>query len=133
MDNLENSPAPEPSPNAEPIPTDWQEAYDSLRYLVVFLLVMLIVVSGTFSMFLWRQYRWSQTDLVGVRQQVSALAMEYKRNTEPVINDFVGKLVEYSKTHPDFNPILAKYGIKPGVATGGPAPSATAPAALPKK
>jgi hypothetical protein len=59
--------------------------------------------------------------------------MEYKRNTEPVINDFVGKLVEYSKTHPDFNPILAKYGIKPGVATGGPAPSATAPAALPKK
>ena len=133
MDNIENSPAPEPNANAESNPTDWQEAYDSLRQLVVSLLVMLIVVSGTLTMFLLRQYRWAQTDLTGVRQQVSVMAIEYKRTTEPVINDFVGKLVEYSKTHPDFNPVLAKYGIKPGGATGSPPPAATAPTALPKK
>jgi hypothetical protein len=133
MDNIENSPAPEPNANAESNPTDWQEAYDSLRQLVVSLLVMLIVVSGTLTMFLLRQYRWAQTDLTGVRQQVSGMAIEYKRTTEPVINDFVGKLVEYSKTHPDFNPVLAKYGIKPGGATGSPPAAATAPTALPKK
>jgi hypothetical protein len=133
MDNLENSPATEPNPNAEPNPADWQDHYDSLRHMVVSLLVLLIVVSGTLTMFLLRQYRWSQTDLAGVRQQVSGMAMEYKRNTEPVINDFVGKLVEFSRTHPDFSPVLAKYGIRPGSATGGPPASATAPAGAAKK
>jgi len=49
---------------------------------------------------------------------------------------FVGQLAIYGQTHPDFQPILKKYGIVPPPVTNAPAkPAAAAPAApaAPKK
>ncbi len=127
MDNLESNPAPQPGPTPEPGHADWQAHYESLRHLITFVLLMLIVVSGTLNMLLLRQWRWAQADLLAVRQQGSALITDYKKNGEPVINGFVGKLVEFSQTHPDFNPILVKYGIKSTGPTSAVPGTATAP------
>ena len=45
------------------------------------------------------------------------------------MDDFVRKITDYGQTHPDFAPILAKYGIKPAVpAAAAPAVPAAAPA-----
>jgi hypothetical protein len=47
---------------------------------------------------------------------------------QSLMNSFVGQLVEYGKTHPDFRPILMKYGVNPpSVAVP------TTPATAPKK
>ena len=41
--------------------------------------------------------------------------------------DFVNALVNYGQAHPEFRPVLQKYGIAPvaGIPAGSPAPAAT--------
>jgi hypothetical protein len=63
------------------------------------------------------------------------MVADYQRVSAPLMNDFVVKLTEYGRTHPDFAPILAKYNLKPTAATGVPAiaPATSLPAAKAKK
>jgi len=50
------------------------------------------------------------------------------------MNDFVSRIKEYGRTHPDFAPVLAKYGLKPTAPAAAPvAPAFLPPTALPKK
>ena len=53
--------------------------------------------------------------------------MTLRINHASLSSDFVKKVAEYGRTHPDYMPILAKYGLKPGAATGAPPVAATAP------
>jgi hypothetical protein len=126
MDNLENTP---PQPDV----AELQEQCDSLRHLVVSLLVLMLVVSGTLTIFLVRQWRFTRNDLVALRSQlnpqINQVIADYTRNKAPAINDFLHKLGDYSKTHPDFAPIAAKYGIKPNSPTSAIPPVGTPPPA----
>jgi hypothetical protein len=118
MDNLE-SPIP-----AQPDTPDLQAQFDSLRQLVVSVLVLLIVISGTFTIYLLRQYRSTNADLALVEPQVKAEMSQYTR-AKAVMDEFVQKIGEYGRSHPDFAPVLSKYGINKNVS---PAPvSAPAP------
>jgi hypothetical protein len=119
MDNLEN-----------PISTqseagDLQAQFESLRHLIVSILILLIIVSGTFTIYLLRQWRSTTTDLAIYGPQVKQVMAEYTRISVPM-NEFVKQLVEYGRTHPDFAPVLSKYGIKPGAPAPALGPTSSA-------
>lgn len=107
--------------------TQLKQECESLRYLVLSLLVLMIVISGTLNLFLLRQVKYSGSDLNNIKPQVMGLVADYNRSSAPAINDFMRKLSDFSRTHPDFAPIFQKY-----VGTNMPsaAPQAT-PAAAP--
>ena len=122
MDNLQNTATPPPNPN------ELRAECESLRQLVVSLLVLLLVVSGTLNLYFWRQFRATKGLLEAQRPQVAQLVAEYNKSQGVAIDNFIGKLVEFEKKYPDFAPILGKYGIR---ATG--APPATVASPLPAK
>jgi hypothetical protein len=125
MDTLENKTSPQPNAN------DLQAQYDALRHLVVSMLILVVVISGTLNIYLLRQWRSTSKDLAGIRPQASQMIAEYQKVSGPLMNDFLKKITEYGRTHPDFAPILAKYGLKPAATTN--LPPATPAAAVPKK
>ena len=94
---------------------------NSLKNQVYTLLVALIVVSGTLTVFLYRQVSLAGKDLAQGQQLASGLSQN-----EAAVSAFVTKLVAYGEKHPDFVPVLKKYGIepRPGVPAMAPAPSA---------
>jgi hypothetical protein len=112
MDNLENNLPIQAQ--AEPLPS----RDDSLRQLVVSMLVLMIVISGTLNVFLLRQARTSSQELEAFRPQVNGIVSQYQKNVGPAMDDFVHKLVGFGKTHPDFALILNRYQPK---STPGPA------------
>ena len=123
MDNLDTkSPGPAGT-------NDLQAQYDALRHLVVSMLILVVVISGTLNLYLLRQWRTTSKQLAASRPQIEQLVAEYQNKSGPMMNDFIKKLSEYGRTHPDFAPILTKYKIKPVTPTNAPPPprAATAP------
>ena len=119
---------------AQPVSNDLQEQVDSLRHLLVSVLVLMIVVSGTFNLYLLRQVKYARMDLTGVRPQAVQMINEYNRVNAPQIQEFLRKITEYGKTHPDFAPILTKYGVRATpITNASPISPTSAPAAAPKK
>ena len=119
----------EPKQPSQPVSNDLQEQLDSLRHLIVSMLVLAIVVSGTFNLFLLWQLQYARRDPAEVRSQSSQMIAEYNRSTQ----DFLKKITDYGQTHPDFAPILTKYGVRATPMTGAPPATATSPAAKPPK
>lgn len=98
--------------------SDLRTQCEQLQQLVSSLLLILIVVSGTLSIFLLRQWRFVHAELGGMRPAAAQLLTEHT-NTLAFTQDFLKKLAEYGRTHPDFAPITAKYRlndflVKPG-------------------
>ena len=125
MDNLDHQTPVQPNLS------DLQAQYDALRHLVVSILILLVVISGTLNIYLLRQWRSTSKDLAGVRPQAAQMITEFQKVSGPLMQDFVKKITEYGRTHPDFAPVLAKYGLKPASLTN-PAPAIPA-ATSPKK
>jgi len=108
----------EPEMNA-PAPADLGEQVAALQRQVFTLLLALIVVSGTLVAYLGYESHHLGKDISTIKPQAQQLMQAYKQNL-PGMETFVNQLVAYSQTHPDFRPVLQKYGINP-------------PAAAPKK
>ncbi len=125
MDNLDTK------TSVQPDTSDLQAQYDTLRHLVVSILILVVVISGTLNIYLLRQWRSTSKDLAAIRPQATQLIAEYQKVSGPLMQDFVKKLTEYGRTNPEFAPVLAKYGLKPSTPTN-PAPKAPA-ATAPKK
>jgi hypothetical protein len=85
------------------------------------LLALLLMGAGVGG-FLWRQVTQIHLQVMQARQVVA----DYQTNTLPKIKVFVASLQTFSKTNPDFAPILAKYNLlsaqlnHPSPATGAP-------------
>jgi hypothetical protein len=125
MDNLDNK------PSVQPDLTDLQAQYEALRHLVVSMLILVVVISGTLNIYLLRQWRSTSKDLAGIRPQASEMIKEFQNVSGPRMQEFVKKITEYGQTHPEFGPVLAKYGLKPATPTNSP--PANPAAAAPKK
>ncbi|HVV00700.1 MAG TPA: hypothetical protein VHH88_05015 [Verrucomicrobiae bacterium] len=111
-----------------------QDQVNSLRQLVVSLLILLLIVSGTFNIYLLRQYRSTSKDLTAYRPFAANVVNSYQKGDGPAAEAFVRNISEYGRTHPDFEKILAKYGIKLGSVPAPVAPTAaSAPASAPVK
>jgi len=127
MDNLDNKTPNQTGAN------DLQAQYDALQHLVVSTLILVVVISGTLNIYFLRQWRTASRDLAAIRPQASQMIAEYQKVSAPLMNDFVKKVTEYGKTHPDFAPILTKYNLKPATSASATTTSpATAPATAPK-
>ena len=142
---MEDSPLTSPLASTAPVPraesADLQSSIESLRSLVIWVLFIVLCISGTLNMYLLRQARFAQKDLAAIKDNTLKMVDEYKRNNGPLMDNFVNQIAEYGRTHPDFAPIMTKYGIKPTIAPAGTpatpgtpshAPAPAAPAA-PKK
>jgi hypothetical protein len=115
---------PENKPVLEAPAADLRAEQESLWQLVISILVLVIVVSGTLNIFLARQWKNSRDDLKNARPQTQNLIANYQKGDGPQIEEIVNKLREYGQTHADFLPILNKYGLRPA-----PAPTPTSPPA----
>jgi hypothetical protein len=92
----------------------------SLQQLVSALLVLLLIVSGALDIYLLRQWRMARAELQRRGPYITKMVAEYNQVSAPAISDFVKRLVDYEKTHPDFTQILLKYNLKGNTTTGGP-------------
>ena len=107
------------SPQSEP--TDAVTEHQWVRRQLMAILVLVIVVSGTLNIFLLRQWRYATNDLKGFQNQVAPLLTEYQQ-VAPRLDEFLNRIREYGRTHPDFAPIMTKYQI--------PVPTSAPPATI---
>jgi hypothetical protein len=109
-----NSPNSNPADSAAPAANSEIAA---LRNQIFTLLVALIVVSGTLTVYLFRQVTVTGKELDAAKKLITAVNQDQNK-----IIPFANQLAAYSKTHPDIAPLLAKYGIGPnGIPTAAPA------------
>jgi hypothetical protein len=94
----------------------------ALRHQVFTMLLALIVVSGTLTVYLYRQARVTGKDIDAIKPQATKIIQAFSQNRVGMEN-FVKQLAVYGSTHPDFQPILRKYGIvpQPAATPGAPA------------
>jgi hypothetical protein len=126
MDNLENQPVT-PGPEAE-----MQAQMNSLKQLVIYALVLIFIVAGAINMYFWRQLRSVQTELAPLQAQSAQITAEVSK-VNTAANEFAKRLIDFSKTHPDFAPILKKYNLQAPPATNAPAAAKPAAPAAPAK
>lgn len=110
-----------------------KELCADLRRQTQTLRIALVVVAFAVSGFFWLEVRRNGQALTQLRPQAAQVA-EVSKTQDPIATRFIGQLVEFSKTHPDFTTILKKYPIQVST-TSAPAatvPTVTTPAA-PKK
>ncbi len=102
------------------------------------LLLALVILSGTLAVYLYRQSSIVSSDLQAIKPGAMQLIDAMKRE-KPGMDQFVLKLVEFGKTHPDFKPIVDKYGLNTLAASAGsnatssPAPTPQPPSTQPVK
>jgi hypothetical protein len=90
--------------------SDSNSEISALQRQVFSLLIALLIVSGTLTTYLYRQASLTGKDLEAIKPQAQQIIGAYNQNQKLMI-DFVTQLAAYGQTHPDFRPILAKYGI----------------------
>ncbi|HTV62915.1 MAG TPA: hypothetical protein VMH30_10155 [Verrucomicrobiae bacterium] len=79
----------------------------TLQRQIFLLLLAMIVVSGTLVAYLLYQSHHIGKDVKSLQTQV--IQPYYQKL--PTIKKFVGELIAYGNQHPEFRPILVKYGI----------------------
>ena len=127
---------PETTTSMRPDVDELKAECAALRHQATTLLLALLVLSGTFTVYLGLQARRANKDLETIRPQAAQIR-EASLREEPFIKDLAIKLAEFGRTHPDFMAVLNKYKIQikaaPGAATNSAAPAASAPAAVTPK
>ncbi len=85
---------------------------------IPFRLAAMVVASVTFAGYVGLQVRRLGKDLDVLRPQ-GRQAVEATAKETPHIQEFMAKLADYGRTHPDFQPIMVKYGL---TNSSGPVP-----------
>ena len=107
----------EPSVSLETL----QREYQSLRTLFQAVVLALIVLSGGFTIFLLRQVSLLRKQIEANRPMVTQVASDFAKINGPMIQSFLVQLQNFSKTNPDFVPILKKYTSPANPAEQSPA------------
>jgi len=115
---------------------DLKQQCAGLQRQITTLFLALVVVSGTLSVFLWRQAHYTRIDLNAMKQPAAQIIAAFNQE-KPNMDQFLARLGDYGRTHPDFVPILNKYKIPAATApirtSSPPATVTPKPAAPPKK
>jgi hypothetical protein len=94
----------------------------ALRRQTFTLMLVLIIVSGTLTVFLYRQASLTKKDIAALKPQATQVINAFNQE-RPLIQSFVQQLVAYGKTHPDFEQqVLKKYGITEKTVAAAAAP-----------
>lgn len=120
---MNDSESPDARPDFGPEEThaDLQSQFDGMRKLFTAALAALLIMGISLNVFLLRQTAFVRRDLQNARPKVTQLTVNFEKGEEPQITKFVNALIVFSRSHPDFKPILAKYKI----ATDAPSAPAT--------
>jgi len=95
----------------------------SLKNQVAFLKLAIIVIGGTLVSYLYYQQHILGKDVAAVKPQALPVIQAFQQNYASAEN-FKAQLANYATTHPDFQPILKKYGWNPPTAPApNPAPA----------
>lgn len=100
-----------------------------LKTLVIGILVVVLISSLSINLLLYRQHHDISESLKLKQAQVQQIETLFNERQKPVIDSLVGALTVFSKTSPDFAPILAKFRSGAGTET----PSASSTNANPKR
>jgi hypothetical protein len=106
--------------------TELKEQYAQLRAQTHNLRIAQLIVALAVAGFFWVEARRNGQALETLRPQAAQVADVTKKQT-PAINDFVNRLAEFGRTHPDFVPVLTKYGISTTTTSAVPGISPAAP------
>jgi hypothetical protein len=91
--------------------TELSEQITALRRQTFTLLLALIIVSGTLTVFLYRQATLTRRDITGIKPQATQVIQIFNQN-RATIQAFIQQLTTYGQAHPDFaQQVLKKYGI----------------------
>jgi len=133
MDEIENRPVSATADDS----SDLRGQIESLRHLVGSILILLVIVSGTLSIYLKRQLKTITDEVNAFRPNATNVIAIYQKQQGPAMQEFAKKIQQYGQTHPDFAPVLAKWdpvfvawGWKLGPLTGA-SPAAIAPTTVP--
>ena len=88
------------------------EQLANLQRQVFTLLLALVIVSGTLVVFLYYQSHVLNRDIANLQMQTKP-AVDWVTINQAGVEKFKSELVTYSKTHPEFLPVLEKYGYVP--------------------
>jgi hypothetical protein len=89
--------------------TELADQITALRRQTFTLLLALIIVSGTLTVFLYRQATLTRRDIIGIKPQATQVIQVFNQN-RATIQTFIQQLTAYGQTHPDFQQqILKKY------------------------
>ena len=112
----------EPESNSSAL-VDLTDKIVALRHQVFTLLLALVVVSGTLTVYLYRQASLMKKDINSVKPEATQIIRAFNQSRTGMEN-FVNQLKAYGTTHPEFQPILKKYGIVPNPPTAPTLPTA---------
>jgi hypothetical protein len=117
------------SPGAPETEASLRQEVRSLRRTSTILLAATVCIGAALTVYMYGQVRMLSRQISEGKRMVN----DFQSNSAPRIEWFVGNLQAFSKTNPDFLPILAKYQLLPG--TSAPPGKATPPpvAPAPKK
>lgn len=131
MENLEAKTVSESTPAQGDLPRQ----IESLRQMMTSVLVLMIVISGTLNIYLWRQVKYTRADLGTFRNTATQTVTEFEKVSAPMLNRFLAGLAEFGKSpraDADFHAIMKKYGVvNPTNAAAAPAQAPVAPATTP--
>jgi hypothetical protein len=82
----------------------------ALKNQLFTLLVALIVVSGTLTVYLFRQAAVESKEIALTKPQAELVVQNFNQH-RTAIENFVKQVAAYAETHPEFRPVLAKNGI----------------------
>ena len=95
-----------------------QQEVQALRGLLLGVVTVLIILSGSVNLVLLRQASMARGQLAENQKNID----EYKNHLRPNVLDFWTKLNAFAKTNPDLAQILGKYNFQgPNANTAAPA------------
>jgi hypothetical protein len=98
-------------------PADLSDQVEMLRRQLFILLLALIVVSGTVATYLYYQSRVMKQTVDGIKPQAMQVIQNYKALTGSInrqqVETFLNQVGVFAMAHPDFQPVLKKYGWTP--------------------
>lgn len=106
MNDTDEQPMLIPQSPAETAPDHSELENDliSLRAIVFRIVIGLLLLTTGVNLFIWRQTRIVRTQLADQQRQID----EYQK-ADPAIRDLIRRLQVFAASHPDFQPIMARY------------------------
>ncbi|MEW6303765.1 MAG: hypothetical protein AB1705_09855 [Verrucomicrobiota bacterium] len=102
-----------------------QRSFRALQRLIQAVLVALILMCGSLSVYLFRQVSTMRKQVEANRPLINQTVADYNSNYLPQVQQFLGRLQAFARTNADFAPILSRYSLAAdGVAPAAPPPSA---------
>jgi glutamate/tyrosine decarboxylase-like PLP-dependent enzyme len=96
-----------------------QNEVRTLRSLFSAATMALLLLSFGINAYLYYQDRILRQELAAAKK----MAQEFETVRRPIVSSFITRLQDFARSHPDINPILDKYGIRPDASAPAPVPT----------